>query len=83
VRRAYPSEQLESQFSSTTRNTENSQKPIFKYYKEHGELPEVTKGTVLPKLIAQHEAGELSLDEVVGIGVVQAIAAAIDTTGQD
>jgi cytochrome P450 len=63
---AYSSEQLE---------------PILKYYKEHGELPEATKGTVLPKLIAQHEAGELSLDEVVGIGV-QAIAGAVDTTGQ-
>ena len=55
--------------------------PMFEYYEKHGKLPEGTKGTLLPKLFAQHEAGELSLEEMVGIGA-QAISAAVDTTGQ-
>jgi cytochrome P450 len=55
--------------------------PILDHYNEHGKLPDQVQGTVLPKLIERHEEGELTMDEVLGIGV-QAIAAAVDTTGQ-
>uniref|UniRef100_A0A7S2UPH7 Cytochrome P450 n=1 Tax=Attheya septentrionalis TaxID=420275 RepID=A0A7S2UPH7_9STRA len=55
--------------------------PILDHYNEHGKLPDQVHGTVLPKLMERHEEGELTLDEVLGIGV-QAIAGAVDTTGQ-
>jgi cytochrome P450 len=60
---------------------EKTLQPVLDYYKEHGELPVETEGTVLPHLIEQYEQEELSMDEVLGIGV-QAIAAAVDTTSQ-
>ena len=56
-------------------------RPVLEHYQTHGSLPPEVQGTVLPKLIAQYEAGDLSLDEVQHIGV-QAIAAAVDTTAQ-
>lgn len=60
---------------------EKTLQPVLDHYKEHGELPAETEGTVLPLLIEQYEQEELSMDEVLGIGV-QAIAAAVDTTSQ-
>jgi cytochrome P450 len=55
--------------------------PVLNYYQQHGTLPPEADGTVLTKLIQQHEAGGLSLEEVKHVGV-QAIAAAVDTTAQ-
>lgn len=60
---------------------EKTLQPVLQHYEVHGELPAETEGTVLPLLIEQYEQGELSMDEVLGIGV-QAIAAAVDTTSQ-
>jgi cytochrome P450 len=55
--------------------------PALEHYRQHGRLPPGADGTVLPKLLEQYEAGDLTLDEVKHIGV-QAVAAAVDTTAQ-
>jgi cytochrome P450 len=55
--------------------------PALEHYRSHGRLPPGADGTVLPRLLEQHEAGDLTLDEVKHVGV-QAVAAAVDTTAQ-
>jgi cytochrome P450 len=72
---------LEAAWKEMFRYPRETLQPILDYYQQHGSLPKDTDGTVLPKLIEQYEAGGLSIDEVLGISV-QAIAAAVDTTGQ-
>jgi cytochrome P450 len=55
--------------------------PALEHYRSHGRLPPGADGTVLPRLLEQHESGDLTLDEVKHVGV-QAVAAAVDTTAQ-
>jgi len=56
--------------------------PIVDEYQQAGNVvPDRVKGTVLPKLFEEHEAGTLSMDEVLGVAVT-AISGAVDTTGQ-
>lgn len=76
-----PYQRLRDAWKTMYRYPTETLQPVLDYYQEHGQLPPQANGTVLPKLIEQYEAGDISMDELIGIGV-QTIAAAIDTTGQ-
>lgn len=76
-----PYRDLEAAWQEMHRYPKETLQPILEYYDKNGQLPPEVEGTVFHKLMEAHEAGDLSIDEVLGIGV-QAIAAAVDTTGQ-
>jgi len=78
---AKPFRQLKAYWNEMYRYTSETLQPALEYYQQHGKLPEDCNGTVLPKLIEEHEAGNLSLEEVKLTGTV-AISAAVDTTAQ-
>jgi len=78
---AKPYRELKTAWRELYRYPSETLEPALDYYKQHGKLPDDCNGTVLPRLLQEHEHGALSLEEVRGIGA-QAVAAAVDTTSQ-
>lgn len=76
-----PYQRLTEAWRTLYRYPSESLHKVIDYYNEHGELPESSKGTVIPQLIEEYENGQLTMDEITGIAS-QGIGAAVDTTSQ-